>query len=82
LNDGSFFLLEVTNDNDYKTDENDPLFVYCISVIDSINEDSLKPNVDMSIECIKIILKYNKIDFLTRLTAQRRFIEKLNLTAD
>ncbi len=72
----TLFVAEVTNDTDYSSDENDPLFVYCMSVVDSINEDSLKPNVDMSIECIKIVLKYNKLDFLTRLIAQRRY--KLN----
>lgn len=61
----------MTNNNEY-TEETDPLLVYCMSVIDSINDDASKPNVEMSMECIKVILKYHNLDFLTRLIAQRR----------
>lgn len=65
------YFKEVSNENDYEEDD-DPLLVYCMSVIDSINDENSKPNIDMSIESIRIILKFNKLDFLTRLVAQRR----------
>ena len=33
----------MSNENDYNEDT-DPLLVYCMSVIDSINDDDSKPN--------------------------------------
>lgn len=68
---------KVSNENDYEEDD-DPLLVYCMSVIDSINDENSKPNIDMSIESIRIILKFNKLDFLTRLVAQRRITFSYN----
>ena len=61
----------MSNENDYNEDK-DPLLVYCMSVIDSINDDDSKPTVDMSVEFIRVVLKFNKLDFLTRFVAQRR----------
>lgn len=54
------------------SEETNPLLVYCMSVIDSINDEASKPDADMSVECIRVVLKYNNIDILTRLIAQRR----------
>jgi hypothetical protein len=46
--------------------------VYCIALIDSIDESTGKITEEMSIECVKIALKYNKLDLLTRWIAQRK----------
>lgn len=54
------------------SEEANPLLVYCMSVIDSINDEASRPDADMSVECIRVVLKYNNIDILTRLIAQRR----------
>lgn len=54
------------------SEETNPLLVYCMSVIDSINDEASRPDAEMSVECIRVVLKYNNIDILTRLVAQRR----------
>lgn len=46
------------------------MLAYCNAILDSI--DNVKPTKSMSIECINIALKYNKIDSLTRWIAQRK----------
>ena len=46
--------------------------VYCIALIDSIDESTGKITEEMSIECVKIALKYNKLDLLTRWIAHRK----------
>lgn len=56
------------------TDQNDPLLIYCNALIDSIDESSKvsKPNELMSLECVRIALKYNRLDYLTRWVAQQK----------
>ena len=56
------------------TDQNDPLLIYCNALIDSIDESSRvsKPNELMSLECVRIALKYNRLDYLTRWVAQQK----------
>ena len=61
----------MSNENEY-SEEMNPLLVYCISLVDSVNEEASKPDADMSVECVRIVLKYNNVDILTRLIAQRR----------
>lgn len=50
---------------------NDPLMIYCEALIDSVN-DQFKPDQIISIECIKIALKYNKLDTLSRWIALKK----------
>lgn len=58
------------NDFDEKTD---PLLIYCNAIIESIDDhNSSRPNKEMSMECIKIALKFNKLDLLTRWIAQKK----------
>jgi hypothetical protein len=54
------------------TDATDPLLMYCNAVVDSIGESAPKPNENMSNECVKIALKFNKLDLLTRWIAQKK----------
>lgn len=49
----------------------DPLMVYCEALIDSVN-DQFKPDKTISLECIKIALKYNKLDTLSRWIALKK----------
>lgn len=64
---------DVSDKGEYN-EKTDPLMVYCEAFIDSINDDNSKPNDIISIECIKIALKYNKLELLTRWIAQRKFV--------
>jgi hypothetical protein len=63
--------LDVSNSGTF-TEDTDPLLIYCKSVIDSISDNSSKPDAEMSTECVRVALKYNKLDLLTRWVAQRR----------
>lgn len=54
------------------SEDTDPLLIYCNSIIDSINDALSKPSEDMSVECLRIALKFNKVDLLTRWIAQRK----------
>lgn len=56
------------------TELTDPLMIYCNAIIETISDEESKPNADMSIECIKIALKYNKLDLLTKWVAQRKYV--------
>ena len=67
----------MSNKNNY-IESNDPLLIYCIAIIDSISETSPKPNEEMSKECVKIMLKFNKLDLLTRLIAQKKYFMNRN----
>ncbi|CAF0963189.1 unnamed protein product [Brachionus calyciflorus] len=49
----------------------DPLMAYCEALIDCVN-DRYKPDELISIECIKIALKYNKLETLSRWVAQKK----------
>lgn len=53
-------------------EQNDPLMIYCCSIIETIINDDSKPNIEMSIECIRIALKYNKIELLTKWIFQKK----------
>ncbi|RNA35446.1 clathrin heavy chain linker domain-containing 1 [Brachionus plicatilis] len=49
----------------------DPLMVYCEAMIDSASSN-FKPDEAISLECIKIALKYNKLETLSRWIAFRK----------
>ena len=53
------------------------MLAYCNALIDSIDESTGRPTDEMSLECIKIALKYNKLDLLTRWIANRRLMSTL-----
>ena len=52
--------------------ENDPMFLYSNAIIDSIAGNIPKPDVLMSLEFVKIALKHDRIDVLTRWVSQRK----------
>lgn len=45
--------------------------IYCEALIDSVNA-YFKPDETISVECIKIALKYNKLDTLSRWIALKK----------
>jgi hypothetical protein len=62
----------VSNQQTFNDKTEDPLLIYCNAVLDSISDDFSKPNNEMSIEAIKIALKYNLLDVITRWISQER----------
>jgi hypothetical protein len=55
------------------TETTDPLLIYANALVDSISDTAPKPNEHMSNECVKIALKFNKLDLLTRWIAQKKY---------
>ena len=53
-------------------EEEDPLLAYCIAIVDTKCDKFSKPSKELSLECIKVILEYNKIDILSRWVSQKK----------
>ena len=68
-----YFIEAIREEYGYQNnEEEDPLLAYCIAIVDTKSDKFSKPNKELSLECVKVILEYNKIDVLSRWISQKK----------